>query len=73
MPTGKKDRSDVPHPVRGERCRDFWQVPDAVEVEQIRQRVADFDARTAAVAVGLQREERRERKRRERKRQRRQR
>jgi hypothetical protein len=66
MATGRKDRSDVPLPVRGGRCLDFWQVPDVLEQAAIRARVASFDEAVAAVAAELQREQRRERRRRER-------
>jgi hypothetical protein len=54
--------------MRGARCRDFWQVPDVLELAAIRAYVAAFDARVGAMAVELQREERRERRRPERER-----
>jgi hypothetical protein len=57
-------------PVRGSRCRDWWDADDAHELAGIRQTVAAFDVRTAVIAVDLQREQRQERKRRERERQR---
>jgi hypothetical protein len=64
---------EIPFPVRGIAggWRDFWQVPDALELAEIHRQVAIFDARAATLAAELQREERRERKRRERERKRR--
>jgi hypothetical protein len=65
MPTGKRDGGDVPFPVRGGRCLDFWQVPDVLELAAIRLQVATSDAVTARIARELQREQRREAKQRE--------
>ena len=57
--------------VRGSRCVDPWDVSDLHELAAIRAQVAAFDAQTAAIALAVQRDERRDRRRRARDRERR--
>jgi len=60
MPTNRWHGPE-PFPVRGDRCRDWWDT-DAVEIAAIRRDLAACDTRAARIAAQLRAEEEQERR-----------